>query len=101
MKFSGKHPQAFQKLVSVLGLEGTLALIRHYGGTHIYVPKISTFLKERRNEKIFRDAEYNGLSTKEIAKKWDMKRATVLTIIHRYRKKLAELAEADEDTSNS
>ena len=101
MKFSGRIPGSFTRLVQTIGLESTLALIRVYGGRQLYVPKINRFLRSRRNHKIWDDYTSGRFTMKQMTKKWDMNKNTLHSIIRRYNEDLAEIAASrDENTNN-
>jgi len=94
MKFSGKQPKSFTRLVETVGLEATLALIVAFGGKSLHIPKVNNFLINRRNKKIFEDHSSKKYTQKQLMAKWDMPMSTIYTIARRYK---AAMLEADKD----
>ncbi len=53
-------PPQLRELVSVAGVEATVALARNYGGCQFYVPKIDAILRQKRDQMVRRDKELLG-----------------------------------------
>lgn len=61
-------PEAYQPVVSLIGLEGFLKLCQYAMGDDLYFPKIDTMIRHARN-RLIRE-EYNGYNAKELSKKY-------------------------------
>lgn len=56
------------ELVDLIGVENTVAVVKHFSGTQVYIPKFKNLAKEYRDSEIYDDYKkgisYNTLSTK-------------------------------------
>lgn len=63
--------ETFLNILSLVGADGAWKLIGEYGGTQIYVPKISTMYRPIRDEFI-REEYDQGVSYRDLARKYDL-----------------------------
>ena len=68
-----------KEIAETIGLESYRKLVKNYGGTHIYVCKSETVLRELRNQEIYDN--FNGSNYRELAKKYSLCEKTVREII--------------------
>lgn len=99
MKFSGKQPKSFTRLVETIGVDAALSLIVSFGGGMLYIPKINRFMRSRRNHKIWEDHCSSKYTIKQMETKWKMKSTSIYTIVRRYKEDLLEIAN-DESITN-
>lgn len=66
-------------MLSQSELKHTKKLVEDYGGSHIYVCKADTVLRELRNSKIY--SQFNGFNYRELAKKYNLSPKTIREII--------------------
>ncbi|WP_195939305.1 Mor transcription activator family protein [Romboutsia sp. 1001713B170131_170501_G6] len=57
-------------LLDIVGEEKFLEISRMYGGTNIYIPKYSSYLRLIRNRDILR--KYNGVNVLELANEYGL-----------------------------
>lgn len=50
----------------LVGEDNFILLMKMYGGGNLYIPKIESYLKEQRNEKI-RELKNSGLTNRQLA----------------------------------
>lgn len=68
-------------LISVLGTEKTLALIKTAGGSSLYLPTIETISREERNTQIYNEF-INGATYRELHIKYGRSEKTIREIIN-------------------
>ncbi|MBD5142105.1 MAG: DNA-binding protein [Ruminococcus sp.] len=66
-------------IAEVIGLESYRKLVEQYGGTHVYICKAETILRELRNNEI--RSQFNGCNYRELAKKYCVSEMTVRKIV--------------------
>ena len=66
-------------IAEVIGLESYRKLVEQYGGTHVYICKAETILRELRNNEI--RSQFNGCNYRELAKKYRVSEMTVRKIV--------------------
>lgn len=69
-----------RRIASLVGIEGFKKLVREYGGTCIYVPKIEGVEKEVRDKLI--KEEFDGSNTKELALKYGLSEVWIRNIVY-------------------
>lgn len=67
-------------LRNIIGVESATKLIRVCGGSYVYVPKIETITKGRRDKAIY-DEFINGISIKSLARKYSLSDNMIRRII--------------------
>lgn len=72
-------PDAYHALAEIIGVENTLKLADHLGGTAFYFRKIDSLLSYVRDEKI--REEFNGANHKELARKYDLSEIWIRQIV--------------------
>lgn len=70
-----------QELLNFLSVEAVYNLLKNLGGCTITLPKIDSFLKKERNEKIKKDY-YNGCTYTFLAKKYALSSRQIRMIIN-------------------
>lgn len=68
-------PPAYQGLAEALGIGTLLKLVDYTGGSHLYIPKLSSLVKTIKENRV--KAEYNGYNVVELASRYDMSEAWV------------------------
>lgn len=68
-----------RELAESIGIKAYKKLVEDYGGSHIYVCKADTVLRELRNIKIY--SQFNGFNYRELAKKYNLSPKTIREII--------------------
>ncbi len=76
-----KSNEEFKTLVEIVGDDLAIKILENLGGVTVYIPKLKTFAKEKRNKKIFDDYSA-GLSCKKIALKYKLTEDSVRKIIN-------------------
>lgn len=69
-----------KELVEVIGLEAFNALVYHYGGSSIYIPKTDTIERQARNVKIC-EAYKKGEGIKSLSNKYHLTENQIRSII--------------------
>ncbi len=77
---SGDLPEVYQEMVSVVGLEPTMALARVFSGNSVYFPKLDRCLLRVRNQMIRQ--EFNGANTRSLARRWGLSARHVRHIVN-------------------
>lgn len=72
-------PEDLQGLAGVIGMENTLALVRHCGGTSIYIHKSESIMRQARNRRI-RD-EFDGRNHRDLAKRYNLSESRIRAIL--------------------
>lgn len=67
-------------LRNIIGVESAAKLIRICGGFHVYVPKMKTITKSRRDKSIYNEFT-NGISIKHLARKYSLSDNMIRKII--------------------
>lgn len=68
-----------RELAETIGLDAYRKLVENYGGSHVYICKSETVLRELRNIEIYN--EFNGFNYRELAKKYNLSEKTVREIV--------------------
>ncbi|MDE6671301.1 MAG: hypothetical protein K2K16_03805 [Ruminococcus sp.] len=68
-----------RELAEIVGIEAYRKLVENYGGMCIYIYKLETILRERRNAEIFN--EFDGMNYRELAKKYNLSEKTIREIV--------------------
>lgn len=74
-----KLPDSYKEIISIIGLEHTLALAVQYQGIPIYLHKIDKTLQMMRDEKILK--EFTGGNHKELARKYNLTETRIRQIL--------------------
>ncbi|MEF9894264.1 MAG: Mor transcription activator family protein [Clostridia bacterium] len=72
-------PEAHRKIAEIIGVEATLALCDTFGGMVLYVPKTDSIYASVRGKMI--RAEFNGMNTTQLAKRYRVTTRTIQTIV--------------------
>lgn len=78
-------PESCRELATVLGIETLVKLVKHFGGTNVYIPKAVTLIREMRDERIAR--EFDGSNLHEIALKYNLSQGHIYRIVDEQRRK--------------
>lgn len=68
-----------REIAESVGIEAYKKLVEDYGGSHIYIHKPETILREMRDNEIH--DKFNGSNYRELAKQYHLSEKTVRTII--------------------
>ncbi len=68
-----------RELAEIVGLEAYRKLVTSYGGSHVYICKSETVLRELRNSEICN--KFNGYNYHELAKEYNLSDKTVREIV--------------------
>jgi Mor family transcriptional regulator len=63
-------PEAYRPIAEKIGIENLAKLAELVGGTTFYMPKLESFVRPVRDERI--KAEFNGYNHAELAHKYDV-----------------------------
>lgn len=70
------------QFAGAIGEESTFALLKNFGGTHIYLPKIDTINRQSRNKRIIDDFN-RGMSFREMSQKYGISDRTIRGIVNK------------------
>lgn len=73
-------PDNFQYVAELVGLEKAIEIVKHFGGSTLYIPKIDCCHRYSRNQKIVRDYK-SGLTYSQIAIRYNLTTVSVRNII--------------------
>ena len=76
-------PDSYKYIAELIGLEKAIVILKHFGGSTIYIPKIDSCNRYYRNKKIVDDYR-SGLSYSQISTKYDLTSVSVRNIISSY-----------------
>lgn len=76
-------PDSYKYIAELIGLEKAIVILKHFGGSTIYIPKIDCFNRHQRNIKIVNDYK-SGLTYSQISIKYDLTSVSVRNIISSY-----------------
>ncbi|MDE5854044.1 MAG: DNA-binding protein [Ruminococcus sp.] len=68
-----------REIVETVGLDAYRKLVTSYGGSHVYICKSETVLRELRNSEI--RSKFNGYNYHELAKEYNLSEKTVREIV--------------------
>lgn len=71
-----------REIAEIIGIDAYKKLVGHFGGSHIYVCKADTILRDARNEEIYR--EFNGYNYRRLALKYNLSEKTIREIVTEY-----------------
>lgn len=72
-------PDGLREIVPIVGIKSAIDLAKHFGGQHIYFPKIDKTLSLQRDKKIRK--EFNGSNHRELARKYDLSENWIRRIV--------------------
>ena len=78
--------EKYQRLVEILGVENTIELAKEFGGTDFYIPSMKRLLKNHTVASIITDYS-EGISVRELIKKYSYSQATIYSIVRGIQKK--------------
>ena len=73
-------PSRYEDMIDAVGIEGFLGLVQLYGGSIVYLPTVSSIVKNSRDRKI--REEFKG-NYDTLAIKYNMSRSQIYNIINR------------------
>jgi Mor family transcriptional regulator len=76
-------PEVYQSLAESLGVNGVIKLAENFGGTYMYIPKPDKLLRVARDAAIMKEYQ-NGVSIRELAKKFSLTDSRIRTIISEF-----------------
>lgn len=65
LKFE-EFPEAYQEMISQIGMENTVKLIRHFNGQQFYFGGLKKLIEKKKREYILKN--FNGSNHKELAR---------------------------------
>lgn len=68
-----------KKIAELVGMDGFRSLVRTFGGTSIYIPKVESLEKEVRDQRI--REEFDGSNYKELAAKYGLTETWIRSIL--------------------
>lgn len=68
-----------REIAEIIGLDAYKKLVSHFGGSHIYVCKADTVLRDARNEEIYQ--KFNGYNYRRLALEYNLAEKTVREIV--------------------
>jgi Mor family transcriptional regulator len=71
-------PEQYRTIVKAMGINSFIQLLKTFGGTSLYIPRIDTMIVKARNRMILKD--YRG-NCREIARKYDVTGSWVRRIV--------------------
>lgn len=75
--------QGFMALSRKIGFDATIALCRQYGGKRVYIPKLFTGLKAKRDSLIHEQHKVLGYSTRQLAHRWALTQRRIQQILEK------------------
>ena len=73
-------PDSYKYIAELIGPEKAFVILKHFGGSTIYIPKIDSYTRHTRNLAIVEDYK-SGLTYKQLASKHGLTCVTIRTII--------------------
>lgn len=73
--------QEQRELADVIGLDAFKKLVKNYGGTALYIPKMDTLERQQRNVRI-RNEYYQGKSLKNLSLKYKLTETQIRSILN-------------------
>ena len=73
--------QEQKELVDIIGLDAFKSLVQNYGGTNLYIPKMDTLERQKRNKRI-RDEYYKGSTLKKLSLKYSLTETQIRSILN-------------------
>ncbi|MDE5936877.1 MAG: DNA-binding protein [Ruminococcus sp.] len=70
-----------KEIAGIIGIEAYRKLVEDYGGSHVYVCKADTFLREPCNNEIEIYSQFNGFNYRDFAKKYNLSLKTIKEIV--------------------
>ena len=67
------------EIAECVGIDGYKSLVKHFGGTSVYIQKADTLCINSRNKKIFES--FNGYNYKFLARKFNLSEGQIRKII--------------------
>lgn len=74
-----------KELAEIIGIESYKKLIENYGGSHLYIPKSETVMKNLRNSEILK--KFNGNNHRKLSREYNISEITVRNILQNFNKK--------------
>lgn len=69
-----KLPNEWGEMAQTIGLDAYIDLVKHYGGSQLYIPTLKMVLMDEILKRII--SEYNGFNKKELIRKYGISEAT-------------------------
>ena len=73
-------PESYKYIAELIGLKKAILILKHFGGSTIYIPKIDSYNRHTRNMKIINDYK-SGLTYSQLAAKYDLTSVRIRSII--------------------
>ena len=73
-------PDSYKYIAELIGIEKALTILKHFGGSTIYIPKIDSYNRHFRNIEIVRDYK-KGLTYSQISIKYKLTSVSIRNII--------------------
>ena len=75
-----------RELAEVIGLEAYKKLVRHYGGTQLYIQQVDSVLKDLRDKEL--NEKFDGSNYKELSREYGISEMTIRDIVAPKRREL-------------
>ncbi len=72
-------PEAYQPVVSLIGLDSFLKLCKYAMGDELYFPMQESILRNTRNRLVI--GEYNGYNLPELSRRYNLTRKQIMKIV--------------------
>jgi Mor family transcriptional regulator len=73
----------FIEISRKIGFDATIALCRQYGGKRVYIPKLFTGLKAKRDSLILEQYKLLGHSTRQLSHRWGLTQRRIQQILRK------------------
>lgn len=73
-------PDSYKYIAELIGTENALVILKHFGGSTIYIPKIDSYNRHFRNLEIVDDYK-SGLTYSQISIKYNLTSVSIRNII--------------------
>ena len=73
-------PGSYKYIAELIGPEKAFVILKHFGGSTIYIPKIDSYTRHTRNLEIL-EGYKSGLTYKQLASQYGLTCVTIRTII--------------------
>jgi len=80
-----KQSKIHEKLIKLVGVTNTLKILSEFGGKTIWVPSAESFLKSRRDLRIYEEFKSGKYNMKELADRWQISYITIQRVIYKLR----------------
>ena len=79
-------PEDWREIAETIGFENYRMMVKSFGGTYVYFPKLKSITARLTHEKIAN--EFDGANYKELAVKYNLSEIRIRTIINEQREQM-------------